>query len=191
MDFPEIAKSEERRLDVRHDTELPAYFLIGADSFPVTVRDYSTNGLFVAFDKAPPPSERVQGWVGVSAVIDAAQSAVAEIAATTGLETLTVEPIAVRVVHAVRNGLGIHIDRLPSAWVTTLETAAKRKAQPVPTDGREFASLIERCLTVYCTFAQRLGDEALARAMDRLGALEGSDPFTAAKSGFDTARVAL
>ena len=191
MDFPEIAKGEERRLDVRHDTELPAYFLIGADSFPVTIRDYSTNGLFVAFGKAPPPSERVQGWVGVSAVIDAAQSAVAELAAGASIETVAVEPIAVRVVHAVRNGLGIHVDRLPAEWVSTLQTAAKRKTQPVPADGREFASLIERCLTVYCAFAKQLGDEALARAMDRLGALEGSDPFTAAKSGFDAARVAL
>lgn len=191
MDFPEIATGRERRQVHRVNTQLAAYFVLGAESFPVTITDYSANGMFLAFDKAPPPADRVKGWIGVSAVVDAAQSAIAELAPRGEGAIASVDPIAVRVVHAVRGGLGVFVESLPSGWVTVLDWAAKKKTLPVATDGREFAALIERCVEVYCAFAQQLGDETLARTVDRLGALEGSDPFAAAKSGFSSARTEI
>jgi hypothetical protein len=98
----------------------------------------------------------------------------------------------VRVVHAVRNGLGIHVDRLPAEWVSTLEAAAKRKTQPVPTDGREFASprraLFDRLLRI-CTAIRRRSTGA--RDGSSLARWKAAIHLRLAKSGFDAARVAL
>ncbi len=188
IDFPEIAKSDERRRATRRSTELPAYFVIGTDSFSVTIRDFSPTGLFLAFDSGAPSADRVKGWVGVSAVVDCAQTTVAEL--TQGIGE-PVEAISVRVVHALRGGLGVHVDSLPKSWNHVLELAAEQKLQPVAAEGKEFSALIERCVAVYCTFARQLGDETIARAVEAFGALQGEDPFGAMRSGFDAARLDL
>ncbi len=191
MEFPEIANTTERRKCTRHDTELSAYFVLGPDSFPVTIQNYAATGLFLAFTKAGPPLDRLKGWVGLSAIIDTAQSAVAELATVEGTPNVVLDPIAVRVVHIERKGLGVHVAELPAPWATVLDQAARCKAQPVQSDGKAFSSLIERCIEVYCTFAKQLGDETIARTIDRLGSFEGSDPFNARRCGYDTARQEL
>ena len=65
MDFPSLQESSERRRATRHATRFGAYFLIGADSFAVSIQDYSATGLLLTFDRDMPAPERLAGWVKI------------------------------------------------------------------------------------------------------------------------------
>ena len=193
MDFPSLQESSERRRATRHATRFGAYFLIGADSFAVSIQDYSATGLLLTFDRDMPAPERLAGWVGLSASIDASQSALADV--LSGLDAIEVvealEPIEARVVHAVPIGLGVYVEHLPSGWITLLAHAARRPLGDVRDSNREYDQLIQRCVSVYASFSRKFASEVLARTADKLGALEGSDPFAASRYHFEAARAAL
>ena len=193
MDFPPLQETKERRRTTRHATRFAAYFLLGADSFSVNIQDYSETGLLLTFDNGCPDPERLAGWVGLSACIDASQSALADVLngldATEAVEPL--EPIEVRVVHAVPSGLGVHVEHLPTGWMTLLAHAARRPVADVRDSTREYDQLIQRCVNVYASFSRKFASEVLARTADKLGALEGSDPFAASRYQYEGARMAL
>ena len=193
MDFPSLQESKERRCAPRHATRLGAYFLMGADSFAVNIQNYSATGLLLTFDGDSPAPERLAGWVGMAACIEASQSALADI--LSGLEPTesfeALEPLEGRVVHAVPLGLGIHVEHLPKSWINVLEHAARRPVGDVRDGNREYDQLIQRCVSVYATFLRKLASEVLARTADKLGALEGSDPFAATRYHYECARTAL
>ena len=193
MEFPPLHESQDRRRAVRHTTRFGAYFLMGADSFAVNIQDYSADGLFLAFEKESPAPERLAGWVGMAACVDASQSALADLLSgvdsTEAMDPL--EPIEARVVHAGPMGLGVHIEHLPTNWIALLELAAKRPLTDIRDSNREYDLLIQRCISVYATFSKKLAGEVLARTADRLGALEGSDPFAASRFHYEGARTAL
>ena len=193
MQFPPLQLSQDRRRSPRHATRFGAYFLIGTDSFAVNIQDYSSDGMFLAFEKASPAPDRLAGWVGMAACIDASQSALADV--LSGLDANesidTLEPIETRVMHASPHGLGVHIDHLPDSWIALLEKAGNRPLVDIRESNREYELLIQRCIRVYGTFSKVFAGEVLARTADRLGALEGSDPFAAARFDYQGARSAL
>ena len=193
MDFPSLQESNERRRATRHATRFGAYFLMGADSFAVSIQDYSATGLLLAFERDCPDPERLSGWIGLAACIDASQAALADVLsgldATEIIEAL--EPIEGRVVHAGPLGLGVYVEHLPNNWVTLLEHAARRPATDIREGNREYDQLIQRCVSVYASFSRKLASEVLARTADTLGSLEGSDPFAAARYDYEGARAAL
>ncbi len=169
---------------------------MGTDSFAVNIQDYSSTGLLLTFERDSPAPERLAGWVGMAACIDASQAALADVssglAPTETIEAL--EPIEGRVVHAAPLGLGVHVEHLPKNWITMLEHAARRPLPDVrdtPAGNREYDQLIQRCVSVYASFSRRLASEVLARTADKLGALEGSDPFAASRYQYEGARTAL
>ncbi len=193
MDFPSLQESKERRRATRHATRFGAYFLLGTDSFAVSIQDYSATGLLLTFERDSPTPERLAGWVGMAACIDASQSALADVLsgldATETVEAL--EPIEGRVVHAVPLGLGVYVEHLPKSWMTLLEHAAKRPVGDARDSSREYDQLIQRCVSVYASFSRKFASEVLARTADKLGALEGSDPFAASRYHYQGARSAL
>ena len=193
MDFPSLQASKERRNAPRHATQLGAYILMGADSFPVNIQDYSASGLLLSFAGDIPAPERLASWVGMAACIDASQAALVDLSSRLDItETLEApEPIEARVVHAIPNGLGVHVEHLPQSWVSLLEHAARRPVSDAREGNREFDQLIQRCVSVYGSFSRKLANEVLARTADTLGALEGSDPFAASRYDYDAARAAL
>ena len=166
---------------------------MGADSFAINVQDYSATGLLLTFEKDCPTPERLAGWVGTAVCIDASQSALAEV--LSGLDAIAevdaLEPLEGRVVHAVPLGVGVHVEHLPAAWITVLEHAANRPVSDNCEGKCEYDQLIQRCVSVYATFTRKLASETLARTADKLGALEGSDPFAAARHHYEGARAAI
>ena len=195
MDFPPLQESRERRRAPRHTTQFGAHLLMGADSFAVKIQDYSATGLLLTFERDSPAPERLASWVGMAACIDAAHTSVVNLLSGLGAAEMieALEPLEVRVVHAAPLGLGVHVEHLPQNWTTLLEHAAKR---PVPENDarnstREFDQLIQRCVSVYASFSRKLASEVLARTADKLGALEGSDPFAASRYHFAVARGSL
>jgi diguanylate cyclase (GGDEF)-like protein len=166
---------------------------MGADSFPVNIEDYSASGLLLRFGKDAPTVERVAGWVGMAVSVNASPSALADLQnALTASETLEApDVIEGRVVHATPQGLGVHVDQLPKDWIALLEKAAQRPANDIRESSREYEQLIQRCVSVYAGFSRALAREVLARTADKLGALEGSDPFVASRYQYEGARLAL
>jgi len=193
MDLPSIGESKERRGATRHATRFAAYVLIGTDSFAVNVEDYSATGFLLTFERESPAPERLAGWVGMAVRVDASQGALAEVISRLDTtETIEApESIEGRVVHAVPIGLGVHVEHLPKAWITLLEHAARRPVIEARDGNREYDQLIQRCVSVYTSFSRKLASEVLARTVDKLGALEGSDPFTASRYEYEGARTAL
>ena len=193
MDFPSLQESKERRRDARQATRFGAYFLVGADSFAVNIQDYSATGLLLTFERDSPAPERLAGWLGMAACIDASQTALAEV--LSGLEpTETIdalEPIEGRIVHAVPLGVGVQVEHLPKNWIRLLEHAARRPVGDVRDSNREYDQLIQRCVSVYASFSRKFASEVLARTADKLGALEGSDPFASSRYQYEGARTAL
>ena len=193
MDFPSLQETGERRRATRHSTRFSAYFLVGTDSFSVNIQDYSTNGMFLAFAQESPAPERLAGWVGMAACIDASPSALADAQhgadATESIDAL--EPIEARVVHALPLGLGVHVEHLPANWTTLLARAGQRPVTDIRDSNREYDQLIQRCVSFYATFSRKFAGEVLSRTADRLGALEGSDPFAASRYQYEGARAAL
>ncbi len=193
MDFPTLHQSQERRRATRHATRFSAYFLVGADSFAVNIQDYSVNGLLVTFERDSPAPERLAGWVGMAACIDASQTALTDV--VSGLDeseaVAALEPVEVRVIHFVPLGLGVHVEHMPKSWLTVLEHAALRPAKDARDGNREYEQLIQRCVSVYASFSRKIASEVLARTADKLGALEGSDPFAASRYQYEGARTAI
>ena len=193
MDFPSIEESKERRRTTRHATQFGAYVLIGADSFPVNVQDYSATGMLLAFERDSPAPERMAGWVGLAVRVEASQLALSDVVARldTPEAVEALEAIEGRVVHATPFGLGVYVEHWPQSWITVLECAAKPAVNDVREGHREYEQLIQRCVSVYATFSRKLASEVLARTADKLGALEGSDPFAASRYQYEGARTAL
>lgn len=196
MDFPPLQESKERRRATRHVTRLGAYFLMGADSFAVNIQDYSATGLLLTFERDAPAAERLAAWVGMAGCIDVSQVALADV--LSGLDRAVIveapEPIEGRVVHAVPLGLGVHVEQLPKNWINLLEHAARRPLGDMRDArhvNREYDQLIQRCISVYASFSRKLASEVLARTADKLGALEGSDPFAASRYQYEGARTAI
>ena len=196
MDFPTIEESNERRRAIRHATQFGAYVLIGSDSFPVNIQDYSANGLLLGFERESPAPERLAGWVGMDVQVEASRVALSEVVARVDASEAAeaveaLEPISGRIVHALSLGLGIHIEQWPKSWITLLDHAARPAVNHGRESNREFDQLIQRCVSVYASFLRKLASEVLARTADKLGALEGSDPFAASRHQYEGARTAL
>ncbi len=193
MDFPPLQQSKERRRDARHVTRLGAHLLMGADSFAITILDYSATGLLLTLEGDVPTAERLAGWVGTAVCIDVSQSALS--AVRSGLESGetvdALEPIEGRVVHATALGLGVHVEQLPATWISVLGHAARRPANDSRDSNREYEQLIQRCASVYTTFSRKFASEVLARTADKLGALEGGDPYAGSRYHYEGARAAL
>ena len=166
---------------------------MGADSFAVSIRDFSRDGMFLAFEKEVPAPDRLASWVGMAACVEASKSALADLQrGSRANESVTpIEPVEVRVVHAGAPGLGVYIDRVPDEWIELLGQAGNRPLVDIRESNREYDLLIQRCVSVYTTFAKVFAGQVLARTADRLGALEGSDPFAASRAHYEGARSAL
>jgi diguanylate cyclase (GGDEF)-like protein len=194
MDFPSLQGSQERRHAVRHTTKFGAYVVVGEDSFAVNIQDYSTAGLHLTFQCDSPAPERLAAWVGSTASVEASQSALNEALSgfDSGSPSIDV-PVSVagRVVRATPLGLGLSVESLPEDWSRLLEQVANPRANDARQGNREYDLLIRRCVDVYATFSRKLASEVLARTADRLGALEGADPFAASRYHFEAARIAL
>ena len=193
MDFPSLQESKERRGATRHATRFGAYLLMGADSFAVNIQEYSATGLMLSFERDCPTPERLGSWVGMAGCIDASPAALADV--LSGLDASetfeALEPIAARVVRTVALGLGVHVEQMPKDWLTLLEHASRRTVAVAREGNREYDQLIQRCVSVYTSFSRKFATEVLARTADKLGALEGSDPFAASRYEYEGARAAL
>ena len=182
VEFPALHEVVERRRTPRHMAEAGAYIVVGTESLAVTIREYSREGLFLAFSPAAPSSLPLGDWVGRLACVEAAQSTLVE---TTGNQTsgTPLPPLQARIIRASAAGLGVNIEELPVEWARLLKIAYR---PPLPIadirDGHQaYEQLIKRCVSVYGTFSRKLASETLTRTANRLGALEGSDPFAAAR----------
>ena len=79
---------------------------------------------------------------------------------------------------------------MPTPWIDLLERAAKPPIAEVRDGNREHDQLFQRCVSVYASFSRKLASEVLARTADKLGALDGSDPFAALRYQYVGARTA-
>ncbi|MBS0314898.1 MAG: DUF1631 family protein [Proteobacteria bacterium] len=191
-DFPILHGASERRGHERHATSTRAQLSVAEQTWPVRIEDFSASGLLLSFDEPLPTAAQMAQWLGESACV----SLLASDGAATWDASATAFELPARVVRVSEQppGVGLAIDALPARWRDALTAAdpthTPERSNP-GTAGGDYRDLIARCHAVYETFVRRLASEALGRAADRLGALEGEDPFAAARARFADARAML
>lgn len=159
--------------------------------------------MFLSFTGIAPDSARLSAMVGLSACVDLLPSP----------DQARLDPLEVRIVHALADGLGVHVNELPDAWFERLQPGTALPTFENPRDARYSPSSlidlpssvapaqspsseanrskIDRCVTLYSTFAKAFMNESLARAIEELGALEGAEPFQPIRAQYENARVTL
>ncbi len=202
MNAPELSlQLDERRRSLRRAAHELAQLIVGTESVPVVVRDFSDVGLFLTFSDAKPDADRMRGWIGVQACVDLQPSAV----------HAPIDPLQVRIVHALVDGVGVQIDGLPAAWAARfgvntdaalnapeLDASLTRRArgkplasEPAVASGDSNRALLERCIKAYTAFSKTFANDCIARAVEELGALEGTEPFLPVRRQYEDARVLL
>ena len=106
--------SRNQRRHPRHPTRAAARFSYAGITLPCVVRDYCLNGLFLAFADARALAPLLSGMSGAAAQVEIDQ------AGDTHHRIL----IEARVAHISANGLGLHVDHMPSGALHALQAAA-------------------------------------------------------------------
>jgi GGDEF domain-containing protein len=193
----------ERRRGLREPSDERADLIVGTQSYAVTIVDFSQVGLYLTFRGKAPESARLRSLVGLSACVDLVASP----------DQAALDPLEVRIVHALDDGLGVHVNELPEAWVKRLQlnaplpifddykatahtpsvlidtTLSAAPAPSVPSEAQR--SKIDRCVKAYSGFAKTFMNESIARAIEELGSLEGAEPFQPIRSQYEDARITL